>query len=142
MVEHVLIAVEDNRERMEPVIKHATEIVDALSARVTLFHVYRPDEFESLLEARNLDSADPSEFAMDNAAMGEAARMLKDADIEFSVAAATGEPSEQIIAYVEANEIDHVFVGGRDRSPAGKAILGSVSQSVILNCDVPCTIVR
>lgn len=141
MIENVLIAVENNRDRMIPVVEHAAEIADALSARVTLFHVYEHGEFEDVLDSHNLDSGDPSDMAMDNAMVEEAAEILGDAGVPFTVEASTGDPSEETIAFVEANEIDHVFLGGRDRSPAGKAILGSVSQTVILNTVVPCTVV-
>lgn len=141
MIENILIAVENSRDRMVSVIEHAAEIADALSARVTLFHVYEDGEFEEVLDLHNLDSGDPSEMAKDNAMVEEAAEILRDAGVRFTVEASTGNPNEEIVAFVAANEIEHVFLGGRDRSPAGKAILGSVSQTVILNTDVPCTVV-
>lgn len=141
MIKHALIAVEDERDRMVPVVEHAAEIADALSATVTLYHVYEPEAFEALLDSRGLDSADPSELALDNQMVEEAAQILRDVGVGFTVEAATGEPSEEIVSFIEANGVDHVFLGGRNRSPAGKAILGSVSQTVLLNSDVPCTVV-
>jgi nucleotide-binding universal stress UspA family protein len=141
MIENILIAVENDRDRMVPVVEHAAEIADALSAKVTLYHVYKPDEFESLLDSRDLDSGDPNELARDNDMVEAAAELLQDAGVSFKVAAARGDPAEKIVSYVEANEIDHVFVGGRRRSPAGKMILGSVSQTVLLETEVPCTII-
>ncbi|MCH7660977.1 MAG: universal stress protein, partial [Euryarchaeota archaeon] len=52
-----------------------------------------------------------------------------------------GAPDETILDYVEENEIDIVVIGGRKRTPAGKLLFGSVTQSVILHADVPVTVV-
>jgi len=54
MIENILIAVGNKRDRMIPVVEHAAEIADALSAKITLYHVYEPKEFESLLDSRGL----------------------------------------------------------------------------------------
>jgi nucleotide-binding universal stress UspA family protein len=142
MINNVLIAVEDNKERMRPVIEHASEIADALSATVTLFHVYESGEFKNKLDARSLESADPCDIALDDPIIEMASEMLRDAGLEFTVVAATGEAGEEVGDYIDNHEIGHVFLGGRGLSPAGKALLGSVSQSVILNTDVPCTVVN
>jgi nucleotide-binding universal stress UspA family protein len=142
MIDNVLIAVEDNQERMRPVVEHASEIADALSATVTLFHVYGSGEFEDKLDARGLESADPSDIALNESIIEMSSEMLRDAGLEFTVVAATGKAGEEVSDYIESHGIDHVFLGGRDLSPAGKALLGSVSQSVILRTDVPCTVVN
>lgn len=141
MIDNVLIAVEDDEERMVPVIEHASEVAAGVSATVTLYHVYSPGEFENLLDARGQESADPSDVVVDNTSVEAAAEILRDAGLEFTVEATTGDPSEAIISRVENSDVDHVFLGGGNRSPTGKVLLGSVSQSVILNTDVPCTVV-
>lgn len=48
-----------------------------------------------------------------------------------------GDPATEIVE--EASRIDarYLVVGGRKRSPTGKAIFGSVAQSVILNAERP-----
>jgi nucleotide-binding universal stress UspA family protein len=142
MIETILIGVEDDSERMEPVLTHATEIAQSLSAHVVLYHAYDSETFESLLESRNLESADPTEMASQNATVEAAAATLRDAGVEFSIEGATGDPGDELTKYVETHDVDHVFVGGRDRSPTEKLLLGSVSQQVIIDVDVPCTIVR
>ncbi|MDS0282502.1 universal stress protein [Haloarcula onubensis] len=66
----------------------------------------------------------------------------------LSAAGVTVEQSELYVPVAESivemvNDIgaDKVVVSGRDRSPTGKALFGSVTQSVALNSPVPVTIV-
>lgn len=142
MIEKLLIAVEDDEQRMAPVVAHAGEIAAGLSAEVVLYHVYDPDEFEDQLASRNVDAADPTELAKQNATVEAAASGLRDRGVEFSVVASTGDPAAELVRYIDSHAVDHVFLGGRRRSPAGKALLGSVSQDVMLDAAVPCTLVR
>jgi nucleotide-binding universal stress UspA family protein len=142
MIETILIAVEDNQERMEPVVEHAAEIASSIPAHVVLYHVYEPEQFKSLLSARNLESADPVEMARQNETVEAAAATLREADVEFTIEASTGNADEELLSYIKGADVDHIFVGGRKRSPAGKALLGSVSQQILLKSDVPCTLVR
>lgn len=142
MIETILIAVEDNEDRMRSVVDHAAEIAESLSAHVVLYHVYEPESFENLLSARDIDSADPGELARQNATVEAAAAALKEAGVDFSIEASTGDPAEEVTSYIGSHDVDHVFVGGRKRSPAGKALLGSTSQQVMVETDVPCTLVR
>jgi nucleotide-binding universal stress UspA family protein len=48
-----------------------------------------------------------------------------------------GDPASEILAEAASADARYIVVGGRERSPAGKAIFGSVSQSVILESDRP-----
>ena len=142
MIRTILIAVEDDETRMRPVIEHAAEIASGLSAHVVLYHVYDPDEFKRLLSALDYESADPAEMARQNGTVELAAELLNEAGVDFSIEASTGAADEELVSFIGTHDIDHVFVGGRDRSPAGKAVLGSVSQRIMIGTDVPCTLVR
>lgn len=51
-----------------------------------------------------------------------------------------GDPEDVILSFVAEADVDHVVMAGQHRSPAGKAIFGSITQSVILNADVPVTV--
>ncbi|RQG94217.1 universal stress protein [Natrarchaeobius chitinivorans] len=62
---------------------------------------------------------------------------LEEAGIDVTLAEQSGDPAEQIIAFARENEMDAICLAGRKRSPAGKALFGSVTQEVILNTDLP-----
>jgi nucleotide-binding universal stress UspA family protein len=60
-----------------------------------------------------------------------------DHGIDVSYQARVGDPATEITKVGEEIDARFLVVGGRKRSPTGKAIFGSVSQSVILDSTRP-----
>ena len=75
------------------------------------------------------------------AAVEAAVDILEAADIAWTVRAATGDPAETILEAAAEYDSDAIVVGVHDRSPVGKALFGSVAQSVIRESDRPVTVV-
>lgn len=48
-----------------------------------------------------------------------------------------GDPAQEILSEGERLDARHVVVGGKSRSPVGKAVLGSIAQSVLLDAERP-----
>lgn len=48
-----------------------------------------------------------------------------------------GEPVEEVLADAERLDARYLVVGGRKRTPVGKAVFGSMTQSVLLSADRP-----
>lgn len=140
MIDTLLFAVEDDRDRMVPLASHTAEIAAALDAAVVLFHVYDPDEFDRYLERMDYSSSDPDDVAKRNETVEACASVFVDSGVRPEIAGAVGDPATEIIDRAETDEVDHIVLGGRRRTPVGKALLGSVSQSVLRSVDVPCTI--
>ena len=66
-----------------------------------------------------------------------ATERLDDAGVAYDLTETSGDPAEQILDAAREYDADCICLGGRQRTPAGKAIFGSVSQSVILQSDRP-----
>jgi nucleotide-binding universal stress UspA family protein len=60
-----------------------------------------------------------------------------EAGIEHEATESSGDPAEAIIDVAEGTDADLIVLGGRKRSPAGKALFGSVTQTVILSAGRP-----
>lgn len=48
-----------------------------------------------------------------------------------------GEPGEEILRLADEIDARYLVIGGRKRTPAGKALFGSIAQQVILDADRP-----
>ncbi len=62
---------------------------------------------------------------------------LESAGVPVTLGESSGEPAEQILRTAEEMDADLICLAGRKRSPAGKAVFGSVTQEVILNTNRP-----
>ncbi|MCD2201506.1 universal stress protein, partial [Halobacterium sp. KA-4] len=67
---------------------------------------------------------------------------LSDAGVDYDVRGHIGEHGESIVALADDVNADIAVVGGRKRSPAGKAVFGSTAQTVLLSAPCPVTFVR
>lgn len=66
-----------------------------------------------------------------------AGEILEEAGVAYETRELASPPAEGIFDVTENEDVDEIVMGGRRRSPAEKAILGSVTQTVVLNADVP-----
>ncbi|NEU56655.1 universal stress protein [Halorussus sp. MSC15.2] len=121
---HVVIAVDEESDRAR---RQARAVADLPSAadevRATLLHVF----------TENPGGASATQVG----SVRRAEEMLDEAGVEVEVAERSGEPAATVLDFAQSEDADCICVGGRSRSPAGKAIFGSVSQSVILQSDRP-----
>lgn len=139
------LVVVEPRESIEELLGVASDFARGGGAELVLFHAADKFENDTVRDRmRDLTGREQSyrtgiegarEFATD---LGEA--FLAD-DIDFEVAGAFGDKADRILNAIEQEECDHVFLTGRRRSPTGKAMFGDVTQSVLLNADVPVTVV-
>lgn len=67
----------------------------------------------------------------------DAKTALEDEGIDVTVLEDSGDPVNSIIDCAEENDVESIVMGGRKRSPTGKALFGSITQSVILNSERP-----
>jgi len=67
----------------------------------------------------------------------EATEHLDERGIETTVVEDSGDTVADILGVADEHDVDSIVLGGRKRSPGGKALFGSVAQSVILETDRP-----
>ncbi len=165
-IETILLAVGPKDERRTDALADAViELAGPTGATVVLAHVFDEDEFGTL-RAELADSGDAviesvrgsleprrtSERQADLSADQVAGRIvaIRDieerfdaADIEHVVRGSVGDDhADAIVALAEEVDADRIVVGGRRRSPAGKAVFGSTAQEVLLSAPCPVEFVR
>lgn len=70
-------------------------------------------------------------------AVRAAVEIFEEAGVEYETRELSAPPEVGIFDLTESQSFDAIVMGGRKRSPAEKAILGSVTQKVILNTEIP-----
>ena len=148
-IETILLAVSSEEdERIEKIGGFAADVAGPTGAVVTLAHVFTSGGYEDVrerLEFEPDDEVTPDIVARRSVAVRDLSSLLDEADIDYVVRGRTvdsGEVGEGIVDLAEEIDADLVVVGGRKRSPTGKAVFGSTAQEVMLEAPCPVTFVR
>ena len=139
-----IVAAVDRLSDARPVLEEADRLAHAFGSPLHVLHVH--GQYESTEAIRHeaarqsgkpIDVEQGAEFAVEKAR--ELAAPVVD---RFTPVGRTGFPAREIVHYAAAVDADFVVVGGRKRSPVGKVLFGSVTQSVLLGADRPVVTVR
>jgi len=141
----ILLAVgpEDN-DRAEELAEAVVEVGKPADAEVVIAHVFTESEFQRAIERLDFDGdmADPNEVAKRHQTVRTMTKLFDEAGIDYSIRGEVGEHAEEIVDLATKVGADRVVVGGRKRSPTGKAVFGSTAQAVMLDAPCPVTFVR
>ncbi|MBX0297421.1 universal stress protein [Haloarcula nitratireducens] len=139
----ILLAVDDDRETANHLVNDIEQLIDAVDrCEITLVHVFRNAQISQRVSIHQLASGyDDEEFEHQiPVSVQETAEALEASAATVELELASGEPSSEITRIARARDVDNIHIGGKNTSPAGKAIFGSVTQSVIFGTDVPVTV--
>jgi nucleotide-binding universal stress UspA family protein len=145
-METVLVAVgESDEDRIEALAEAAIDVAGPAGASVKLAHVFSKGAYERTRETLDFDpdaEVTPDVVAKRYVTIRALGDAMSEAGIPFSTHGTVGEKGTAIVDLAEELDADLVVVGGRKRSPAGKAVFGSTAQEVMLNAPCPVTFVR
>ncbi|CCQ33072.1 universal stress protein [Halorhabdus tiamatea SARL4B] len=145
-LQNILVAVgPKDSERADELAEAVLEVAQPAAATVHLTHVFTPGEFEEATDRLNFESsttADPDAVAQRHETIRALIGALEDAGIEYAVHGRVGDHAEKIVELAGELDADRVVVGGRKRSPSGKAVFGSIAQDVMLESPCPVTFVK
>ncbi|WP_123534322.1 universal stress protein [Halosimplex salinum] len=143
-LDSVLVAVgPGDADRADPVVTAVSDVAGPADATVVLGHVFSPTRFEEMGDRLGFgDDAVPDAVAARQATVMEFRDRFTEAGLDVRIRGQVGDVGKGIVALVEETDADLVFVGGRRRRPSGKAVFGSVAQTVLLEAPCPVTFVR
>lgn len=161
----VILAAVDGEQISDGVVTTGSSLARAYGEELVVLHVMPQQRFDerqratsdhsatSLAPDVNYGSADERRSTARNSserytidADGEpdaetVARDVVEATLDdtsgVSVQGRVGEPTREILDEAERRDARYLVVGGRKRSPVGKAVFGSVTQSILLNAHRP-----
>lgn len=121
---HVLIAVDEDEDQAIVQANAVRELPGQDEFTVTAYHCF--------------DDENPSgASATQVAGVKRVLEQFEDTSVEVQVKESSGDAPTEIIDTATELGVDAICVGGRRRTPAGKALFGSVSQAVLLQSEVP-----
>jgi nucleotide-binding universal stress UspA family protein len=141
-MDRILVVVEDTAHHRE-LLREAAAVSDGTGADLVLLGFMTSDEFEAderTLEAighiEHVDYGDEDVLAAVEAVVDDIADGEIDVPYEAVGAMAdAADRAEQILTAARNRDCDHVWLPARKRSPAGKAVFGDTTLSVIRNFD-------
>ncbi len=74
--------------------------------------------------------------------LAQAESIADEYDRKFDGHTEVGQPTREIVSFVEAHDIDHIVIGSHGRRGLERFLLGSVAESVIKRSPVSTTIIR
>lgn len=137
----VLVALNET-ENAGHVAGVARDLADAYDDQLVALHVIPDVDGDSHLDAMaRLSGLDAETLAHERESAARFAReLLRETMPDATGVEAMGRvgvPAEEIVTVAEELDARYVVVGGRRRSPVGKAVFGSTTQTVLLEADCP-----
>lgn len=138
----IVVPVNDGKS-LPFVLDQGRELAEAFNDEVHAVHVL---DKESYYELDRTSSKERHTPVMNEEIEETAAEIAKEA-VGSSASDVTpvgrmGQPAEEVVQYAREQDARYIVLGSGNRSPVGKAVFGSVVQSVLLNADQPVVIVR
>lgn len=131
----ILCAVDDD-QFSEGVVTTASDLAEAYDDDLVVLHVMTRQQFDARSESQPEYYVDQGADDAANTARTIATRTLENTD-RVVTKGRVGEPAEEIVEAAERLEPRYLVLGGRKRSPVGKALFGSITQSVLLEVEAP-----
>ena len=133
-----IVAAVDRSERGDEIVEEAHTLANAFGEDLHVVHVLSQSEFIDLERT----SVEDTGQAIDMADIRGIAREIAEESAEgitddFEAVGLVGDAADEIVRYSSENDARYIVISGRRRSPVGKALFGSVTQSVLLDADRP-----
>lgn len=102
-----------------------------------------PVSYGSSQGGTNKASSSVTAYSVDDAEedAADVAREILDETLDeyddVTVRGRVGDPTEEVLAEAERTDARYLVIGGRKRTPVGKAVFGSTTQSILLDADRP-----
>ncbi|QHS16082.1 universal stress protein [haloarchaeon 3A1-DGR] len=120
------------------VIREAAKIASAFDEELHVVHVLSQSRFREMEQ----ESVEDTGKTIEMDAIREVARDVADEAAsgvveEYTPVGLVGSADDEIVKYAKRQDASYVVLGGKRRSAVGKALFGSVTQSVLLNAPMP-----
>ncbi|KTG29652.1 universal stress protein [Haloferax profundi] len=146
-IETILLAVgAGDADRIDRLAEETIDVAGPTGATVVIGHVFTKEEYNEALDNLDFDvtaeEVSGDDVARRHATVRELVSKFEEADISYEIRGPVGDHGKKLVELAGEVDADRLVVGGRKRSPAGKAVFGSLAQEVMLESPCPVTFVR
>lgn len=128
-----IVACIDRSDTAPEIIAEAVRLGEAFDDLIHAIHVLTKDEFVDLQRTSVGDTGTAVSIdRVEELATEFATEALDETGATGEAVGLVGEPAEEIVGYADEVDARYIVLGGRKRSRVGKALFGSVAQSVLL----------
>jgi nucleotide-binding universal stress UspA family protein len=137
-----IVAGIDSSAGSSTVLMHASELARDLDEPLHAVHVLQRGELVSVLEKDVEGQALTENYEIRRIGEEIVERTARQSPIVHNNDAIetiirVGDPAEELATYADEVNAQYLVVGGRRRSPTGKALFGSVTQQVMFDAVMP-----
>lgn len=139
-----IVAAVDGTAQDDPTVSTGYDLARAFDSPLYLLHVVPEEEFDAYLsEIESLDAEADYSITQEESSAARLAGEVLDTTLDgydpeiVETVGRVGDPTEEILRVAREHDARFVVVGGRRRSPVGKAVFGSTTQEVVLEADRP-----
>lgn len=130
-----IVAAVDGDTQSDRVVTVGHELAETFGEELVVLHVMSHGEFDRRREEREYYVDQASDDASKTARWVVNGTLEDDEGVVFR--GRVGEPVDEILTEAEGQDARYLVVGGRKRTPVGKAVFGSITQSIMLNAEIP-----
>jgi len=131
-----VLAAVDGTETPNRVVNVANDMATTRGEELVVLHVISEETYEQRSEST--DDYFRDDAIHDAKQIGRrVVRETLESENGATYIGRIGSPGKGILDAIESEEPSYVVLGSRKRTPVGKALLGSTTQSVLLHTDVP-----
>lgn len=137
----ILVPVTEEKSQIVPT---GVDLAEAYDDTLVLLHVVSDKDAESHLEALSESDSlqDSSITQQEERAATYAERIGKNTIDDYDshqieTRGRIGTPAQEVVSVADELDARYIVVGGRQRSPTGKAIFGSTTQDILLSTNRP-----
>ncbi|TKX81554.1 universal stress protein [Halorubrum sp. SD626R] len=135
----------DGSEGVDRAIDHAVDAAERYDATLHVLYVVDTDVINAYSGDEFVDGAEGAEETLEERgreALDAVAAHARDAGVDVVTDLVFGVPHEEILGYVDDEDIDLTVIGSKTRSGDYRRMLGSVTERVSRRSTAPVSIVK
>lgn len=130
----------------ERAIRYGKQLATELAGEVTMIPVYDENKYSGAVQRKAMAGSEVTKLddvrdTLSESTVEMVEPILTKTDTPWAVEIFIGNLPSELIEKLQEDNFDHLVVPAEQTSPTGKVIFGDLAQSLVLNTDIPTTVI-